>query len=282
MNKIYSCKRCGYTSKYKQPLQNHLNKKTICIASLEDIPRENLLDELNTKKEKLYVCNKCNTELGSRQSKYKHQKNCTKSNDKNKIKNLEDKIEEMSNLMKMYIKVNENNKTIITNNNTTNNSINILIENLRPFGEENYEYISKDILKKLVHDRDILYTLTKQIHFNKEHPENWNYFVGNLTNNKAYVYRGKRFHQEDRKDTLIDLLSNHKDFLIKEIDLLEDIMDKTRKDVLDRLDELHNDDSYLVMILRKASELAYNHNEKIQILKREIDKKNKQSLELEM
>lgn len=279
MSKIYNCKRCGYNTKYKQTLQNHLIKKNECCISLKNITREKLLEELDNKEIKKHVCNKCNKELGTRQSKYRHQINCTKNDDKDKIKDLENKIEEMTNLMKTFIKTTEDNK-IVVNNTTNNNTVNILIENLRPFGNENYEYISKEIIKDLVQKRDMLYILTKKIHFNNDHPENWNYFIGNLRGNKSYVYRGKRFNQEDKHDTLNEMLSNHKDFLAKEIDLLEDIMDKTKETALNRLEELHNDEAYLEMILRTACELAYNSREKIQVLKREIDKKNKLEIKL--
>ena len=34
---VYNCIRCGYETKHKGHFKNHLNRKKICIPTLEDI-----------------------------------------------------------------------------------------------------------------------------------------------------------------------------------------------------------------------------------------------------
>ena len=38
----YTCNRCGFTAKHKGHFKNHLERKNICIATLEDISIESI------------------------------------------------------------------------------------------------------------------------------------------------------------------------------------------------------------------------------------------------
>jgi hypothetical protein len=299
-NLKYYCKRCGYETNLKNNLKNHLNSKKECIVKLEDINREILLEELYKKIEKKYICSKCNKELSSRQSKWTHEKNC-KTIILDKMKNI-DKITDKD-LRIMVLKLSEeleimkekekdkNNITInnITNNNdnTINNinNINIILENLRPFGKENYDYIDTEAIKKIIKPaRNLLYKFIKMIHFNINHPENWNYFISNMRGNKANVYNGKKFVIDDKVESLIKLIESKKDFLESFITELEDLVDMEKESALDFLSYFNKKDFECdtERVMKDVEEVAYNSRSKLDVIKTEMDKRNKENFKAEI
>jgi hypothetical protein len=281
MNK-YICKRCGYKATQKQNLKNHLQKKKECESLYENISREILLKELE-KKITTLNCNKCNKIFSSRQSKWTHEQNCKYNKDINEelkeLKEMLNKVIETQNKQELI----GNNNTLINSNNTNNNIINntIIVTDLRPFGEENYDYICEDMIKRnLRPSKNLLLKLFKLIHFNRNHPENWNFYISNLTKNKALVYRGKRFEVEDKNTTIIELLSNKIKFLENFIKDLEGIPEIEKEIVIEGINnytDIYNEDyKYDIKeLIDSITEYAYNKKEKLELLKKELDKKNK-------
>ena len=74
---MYSCKRCGYDSKYKKCLIQHLNNKSECIYIIENLDRKVLLDELNKKyNEDAISCEFCEKKFNCKSSMYRHKNIC--------------------------------------------------------------------------------------------------------------------------------------------------------------------------------------------------------------
>ena len=128
---------------------------------------------------------------------------------------------------------NVNNNT--TNNNTTNNNtINNITNNnqqhfhfhLNTFGNENYEYLQSNILQQLVGNRETVKNLIEQIHFNKDHPENWNMCVNNLRSKYAEIYDGTKFIVKDKCDVMHEVINKTLDFVTKCVNDLQ--MEKTK------------------------------------------------------
>jgi hypothetical protein len=288
MSKEFICKRCGYKTNLKANLKTHLNNKTICKVLLEDIDRSELLKEIENrelKKKSSYNCSKCNKELSTRQSKWKHEKTCNKLDDKDLkelVLNLTKEIEEL----KKNVNITINNDNSTTNNDNSIN-INIILENLRPFGKENYDYIDQNSIKNILKPgRLIIYKFIKMIHFNINHPENWNYFISNLRGNKANVYNGKRFELEDKVESLRKLIYSKKEFLevfIKEIEDLLEIDKEIALDALNYFENVEEEYKYVTKeLLKKTEELAYNKREKMEIIKKNMDKKNREDYKSEI
>jgi hypothetical protein len=293
-NLKYCCKRCGYETNLKSNLKIHLTSKKECTIKLEDINREILLNELN-KKEKHYICKSCNKEFNNRQNKWKHEKICKISEKKSNIYNLNDndlrdlvlKLSEELEVMKEEKKQ----QNIIINNtnndNSTNitNNINIILDNLRPFGKENYDYIDIDAIKKIIKPaRNLLYRFIKMIHFNINHPENWNYFISNMRGNKANVYNGKKFVIDDKVESLIKLIESKKEFLESFITELEDLVDMEKESALDFLGYFNKKDFECdtERVMKAVEEVSYNSRGKIEIVKNEMDKRNKENNKIEL
>jgi hypothetical protein len=299
MTREYICERCGYISEFKSSLKNHLTRKNECKCKINNISREELLEKLSEKleikKEKKYNCKKCDKELSSRQNKWKHEKIC-KVIEKKNIYSLNDndlrdlvlKLSEELEIMKE--KENDKNNIIInidnstTNNNSINN-INIILENLRPFGKENYDYIDIEAIKKIIKPaRNLLYKFIKMIHFNINHPENWNYFISNIRGNKANIYNGKKFVIDDKVESLIKLIESKKDFLESFITELEDLVDMDKESALDFLSYFNKKDFECdtERVMKEVEEVAYNSRSKLDVIKTEIDKRNKEKFKKEI
>lgn len=122
------------------------------------------------------TCKKCNTIFKSRQTKWRHEKNCdgTVLNDLSVLKN---EIEEL----KKFIKT-SNNVTIQNSNNTISNSNNTINNTMiNNFNNDNLSFITPQFFKKLLKEclfeddhSGLLPKVIEEVKFNKDHPENHN------------------------------------------------------------------------------------------------------------
>ena len=167
------------------------------------------------------ICEDCNTVFNSRQSKYLHKKKyckINKSRDYNELKKnndeLQKNVDELKKLVEKILidqtkKLNKitNNKNS-NNNNTTNSHNKIIVNN---FGSENLNYITNNVIKKMLDKPcQAIPLMIKEVHFNKNHPENHNIKITNYQ--RPY---GKR-------------KENGKWNLVKKQTLLNDITDNTQ------------------------------------------------------
>jgi hypothetical protein len=282
----YICKRCNYSTNYKGSIRNHFNRKVICEALNIDISVEELLIELEEKKD-ITICTNCGKKFANRHNKCRHEKACKDINEDNEIIELKNQMAEMAKILEKLIEKKQQNITInnITNNDNSINNINIILDNLRPFGKENYDYIDDNTIKKILKpSRLILYKFVKLIHFNINHPENWNYFISNMRDNKANVYNGKKFVIEDKIESLKKLIESKKDFLetfIKQIEGLMEIDKDVAIEIMNLFDtadyECDTEDT-----INKTKELAYNSRSKLEVIKTEMDKRNKEKFKAEI
>ena len=79
MDMAFICKRCGHSSSTKGNLIQHLHSKKQCIARNEDISREELIKELQTReyKTETTICASCKKILSKSQIA-RHRKICSK------------------------------------------------------------------------------------------------------------------------------------------------------------------------------------------------------------
>ena len=104
----------------------------------------------------------------------------------------------------LLTKVGNNNITTI--NNTQNN---IIIKN---FGEENVSYLTDYFFKNLLKSNNSIQTIpsiVKQIHCNKEHPENMNIKILNKKTPFINVYKEDKWQQQDKKKTIQKIVNKN-------------------------------------------------------------------------
>ncbi len=284
----YICKRCNYSTNFKASLRNHLNRKITCVALYKDINVEDLLKELEEKKD-ITICTNCGKKFANRHNKWRHEKTCKDMNENNEdrqIIELKNQMAEMSKMLEKLIEQKQQNITINNDNSTTNiQNINIILENLRPFGKENYDYIDTEAIKKIIKPaRNLLYKFIKLIHFNINHPENWNYFISNMRGNKANVYNGKKFVIDDKVESLIKLIESKKEFLETFITELEDLVDMEKESALDFLSYFNKKDFECdtERVMKDVEEVAYNSRSKLDVIKTEMDKRNKENFKAQI
>jgi hypothetical protein len=193
----FLCKRCNYETVYKSSIVKHLQKKKSCDAIYEDIDRSKLLEEFKKEKNKeeyIYKCTICDTFFKYRSNLSRHEANCSKKQqdkDNKHIKELESRIEKL-----------EKKSLVATKNKTVNNTQNIININLRDFGNENHNHLSKDLLHKW------LSQLIENLHFDVKCPENNNVRLKSTKRELVEIYQNGRWLVKDQDQILTELIQN--------------------------------------------------------------------------
>jgi hypothetical protein len=187
-DRLHSCNLCNkYYSSYKS-LWNHNNKfhklnnnnnhnSTGIVLDLDINSTGNVLDDK-------YNCQFCKKMFKSRQNKWDHEKIC--KNKKEKILELEKKINNLEDKIKNTTINNTINNTTI--NNTTNNN-NGTINNItiNTFGKENLYKLDTNEIKKLIKNNNYLVDIIGLLNFNKNLPENHSFCNTSLEGNYVSV-----------------------------------------------------------------------------------------------
>jgi len=271
----YKCQRCGYNTNRKSVFKSHLLRKKLCNPILKEITQYSLLKQngFNEEAKKikmstlchtnvnpsdnqqgLHLCEYCNKVFKSRQGKSKHKKlYCIKKKEELQIKVLKKLLKEkdklifkildenkkenakkdkkIDKLMKHLIELTENSGN---NNNNIINSHNKITINA--YGCENLEYITNNLLKKLVNKPGTaIPKLLKIIHFNDDYPENKNLKVTNIHDPYIKVHDGSNWKLKNKGDIIEDIIINKRNILDGAV--INDNEDLIYKNKLDKLDD---------------------------------------------
>jgi len=135
-------------------------------------------------------CKFCKRKFKARQNRWSHEKIC-------KIKNTaiikqESKVSQINNI----------NKGIINNNNTTN---------IIKFGSEDIiNILTKKQIAKILNSRyQAIEESIRTVHFNKSLPEYQNIKIKNLRSNMALVHDGNNFNATNQYNAVYELIDNH-------------------------------------------------------------------------
>lgn len=228
VNKImYTCEICGFSTAHKHVLENHKNRKTKCFEGG------------HIEKSKSFKCNYCDKCFSHKSGKYRHQLKCDLrfKEDENKdkiIQELKSKLEELESKQAQTINNNTTNNNTI-NNNITNNDNRVTNITINAFGNENYDYID---FKELMNDNITLMNLIEQIHFNQDHPENWNVCINNMRSKYAEIYDGSKCVLQDKRLTIDKIIKDKCTIMIENKELIDDEnrsknMEKKYKEVVE-------------------------------------------------
>ena len=292
---MFKCERCGFTSKYRSNFKRHLKRKFICPAKLKDIDidiirnqygikikskknetdkkivkiekteivSDNLLEKISKESDN-NICVYCNSKFTTRQSLSRHLKqNCKVKNidywkkcfkqSENLRKNLEI---EKQNLMKqieiLLTKVGNNNVTTINNNNQQNNII------IRNFGDENLSYLTDYFYKDLLTNNAFtsIPTMVKEIHCNKEHPENMNIKIMNKKTPFINIYKGDKWHKQDKKTTIQKIVNKNFSLLDNKYNNLNNSISKDKKEKYDNYkNELSTNKDLVIDIVKNTEKI---------------------------
>lgn len=188
----FKCSYCDYTSYKKSHIVQHINKQNKC------------------KDEKLYVikididiiCEYCNKNFTTKPSMKRHLKTC-------KIK--KDNLEEENRMLKEKLAIAEAlaKKPTIQHNTQTNININLTPWN-NPKIPDNIEEYYKTAVKKIFL---AIPTLIKNLHFNKELPENHNICIRNARSDSIKIFNGFDWESMNIKQLLQEITSGYESAL---------------------------------------------------------------------
>jgi hypothetical protein len=226
----YSCKRCGYTSPYKQNVINHLNRKKICQAmnTSVDIDPDSLVKELmRTVKEEAHECKYCGKKFNCKSSVYRHHNTCDLARQQidiilaNEIQRIRNEITDIQSKSPTY------------NIQNIQNIQNIII-NVNSYGSEMLDHITPQLLTKCVLGLNSGFQcLLQHIHFNPEIPENRNVRLKSHKKNMLELFRDGQWVTCDKSATIEDLIGKSYKILYKHfIDSIEEPEFKEREEYL--------------------------------------------------
>ena len=199
--------------------------------------------DIEPKKTENNTCRFCNVRFTRRDNLTTHLSVCQEKDKYEKM--LEKQLKE-----KDLCKGRRNETHITNNNNTRNNNINShntnnININMRPFGKENMDYITREVILKLCNQpnfrNEIIPRLVKHVHCNPEHPENHNILITNLRAPYGQVYDGDSYKVETTNDIMDKVIDNVTDKLTDayldnedgQFDLFEKAITKLDEDILE-------------------------------------------------
>lgn len=215
-----------------------------------------------------YECSACKKTFTRMDNLTRHvNKSCKtliKANDYDaKIQYLEEKITKLETKANTSaITDNSNNSSTTNNVNTTTNNVNTTnIENqiniqINGLGEENLDYITPEYIYMLAKGpNQAIPKLLKNIHFNPNHPENWNVELKNkkLPYVKVYDDKQQKWLLKDKKDTITTLVEHG--YNIIDDNLPETENNSEMKNYVKFSERYDNDDKELLRRLNKNVEL---------------------------
>ena len=194
----YKCKVCVKNYSSYQSLWIHTKKfhtaKTAkdCITTVkqQDLTANN-------------ICKYCNKKFTRKNNMNVHiNKSCKER--KNEISKLKEELAIIKQESKgpTETKINNINKGIINNNNTTN---------IIKFGSEDIiNILTKKQIAKILNSRyQAIEESIRTVHFNKSLPEYQNIKIKNLRSNMALVHDGNNFNAKNQYNAVYELIDNH-------------------------------------------------------------------------
>lgn len=212
------CKRCGQEFACVQSLETHLKRKKVCTATLDDIPRELILDEiLKKRKERFgtimpYKCDLCPCQYKTPHGLQKHK--CTHhvtasdghilTDILTSIKTLTDKLDNIDEQARNTLHI--NNVTINGDVSATTNNV----VQLNNFGNEDLDYVrnDKDFMWSCARNLSCfganngMKQLVSRIHFDPENKSNRNVRLKSLKRDLVEVFDQGRWSIRDKDESV--------------------------------------------------------------------------------
>lgn len=219
---VYSCDVCNFITCYKLSLTRHLDSK----RHQQKIVKSR---DKNTSHDDTYECKYCGKTYGYRQSRYFHQKTCSKNTEM--VLHAQDSSislqeQPLTEPQEQPLTEPSSNSTNTTHNHIHSTHANVNnINNINTNSNNNYKTINnivinnytkpdrshltdKEILRIIQLCNNSLPALIEKTYFNKKKPENHSVCIRSLNTKYAYVHDGNRWNatlREHLVEQLIDL-----------------------------------------------------------------------------
>jgi len=203
--------------------------------------------------EEEHYCKYCGQIFKHRQSKWKHEKKCTKKNVlANKCSRLEQQNKEKDKaieVLKAQMEIiMEKVGSQVHNHNTTNYTINVV---LNAFGSETTDYLTGNKVRQILQQGgaiDSIPRLLKAIHFNDDHIENQNVIIPSRKDNVAKIWDGHKWVLKAKETTINEMTD-------KAYNLINEHYDEGNKQYDDFTDRYANNDKLVKKRITQDTEL---------------------------
>lgn len=230
---VFACKRCNREFARKDYLISHLKRKIPCddLHNCGTTSQDLLQDLIKKPNESVHKCEDCGKSFRDPQGKYQHKVHHCKCKDEN----LEQKIEELSNIikdLKKQIKSSIPKMQHVTNNNIViNNNIRIAPLN---FGRENMDALPENLVGDLFLNLQMA-ELLKTLHYEHDYPENNNIRLKSIKRRVVEIYE----NDEWQTVTFVNALNK---LVLQGTKIFKDYYRKNKMSVADEMtkDELEN------------------------------------------
>ena len=220
------------------------------------------------------VCNYCDKNFKSKQSRQKHEIKCKTTHD-TEIKKLNDKIIELEKMVKLSQPSTTNNIVNNNNNIVNNTQVNYFINN---YGDEDLSRITKrKFLRIFKTQKMCIPKVIEMIHFNKDLPQNHNVYISNYKDNYALIFTDNKWKIIDKNEILRKLIFDSRDLLETEFlefkaSELKNKMDERSMELFqDYLNNVEQEDDNIINGLKETIKLLlYNEKDMVIELKRKI------------
>jgi hypothetical protein len=234
---MYYCNCCKYAigKKYNyirhlrtfKHLQTKLEKEQRKANYLSSTFQNNNLDEDDN-----YLCKYCSKKFNTHASMRRHETHWCKNNidliNNIEINKLKQEHEDNTQILHQHIKSLIAKAGYTTNNTTINNTINANTTNnikINKYGQENMDYITDKLKTYLLRmPGSMIRELITKIHFNKNHPENYNIRITDIKSKFAETYDGLDWNLVIKNDALFNLVDDKYLILYNHFDEIEEKM----------------------------------------------------------
>jgi hypothetical protein len=232
---MFSCRRCGYETKLKWNLKNHLKKKIPCDPTKESIERKTLLKDMTKPKIICKVCDDCGKGFTAHSNFYRHKSTCKgiKIQSVAEDTSVDDRITELEKMiteLKAQLSNRASSKTSIHINNIQNNGGQNTI-NVVPFQNTKPD-INVNQLPELLKMAPIsaVMDVVKHTHFNHEKPEQMNAFISNLKDDIGRYFDGEGWTICEGTELVDDLFNSCRDAIDNLTWYVSDMYEKVKDD----------------------------------------------------
>ena len=238
------------------------------LNSTQPAPKQHLLAP------KINMCPFCEKTFTRKTGLTKHLKCCKQKKNfeeekHEKMKEKDNEIKELKNIVEKLLVENKGNTNIINNttnnNNTTNHMTNNII-NINNYGDEDTKYITSDYILQLLKNKPAkaIPELIKYTHFNKEHPENQNIKITNKKEPYIKVRKNDKWELQDKDETISDLIDRQQVHLLDENveEKIEKKCSNSEKVNIERCNNLYNEENkdYMKRLYNESELIIINNS----------------------
>ena len=256
---VHECQKCHKQFNHYATYKRHLNRKNNCILDEETIEK-NRTD-----------CQHCGKIFGRKYELHNHIENSClvklqKNEEDKRVYELEQKMLEQQKLIEMIVKMqpSTNDQSInqsLNNNSHSFNTQNITI-NVSAYGKENLSHITDDDYKKIFKlCNSSVPEFIKLKHFDKNHPENSNVYIPNMTGTHGFMYDGEHWNAIDKQKLITYLYDDNCDLLIDKYNILKEQYKNGNLGRFDRFIDKHENDEVIKDTNKMIELIAYNYKE---------------------